>query len=486
MAVSIYQLGYKKLSQIVFEWQAADRASLLALFIVIEIALHWLWCLFVWLGQDAFNTYVDMQLLYFMWFGVSLMGLFFWLMVGHLSHIKNDDQRLNRWQIVLISVYSLYIGAVILVMGHSSLFSGVSLAGGAMLGMMLAKRSYIWKAFLGQVLLILLIITLPYLGVNLPNLRQLTLSSTLIDSQSYVIYSEMISIENTLASSIFENGTLSWSNIDEPRRSSAFFWRSTHMYLALPKAIFMVYVFRTLLLILDDSKKEIVKHASQDELTKLMNRRYGLAQMQQTLMAITADQDYSLILLDLDLFKEVNDNYGHEVGDQVLREVAEVLSTTLTEDIIVSRYGGEEFLIALPNTSHDQARDIAEQLRFDIAQQVMQSDDEFSFKVTASLGFYTLTYAELSRIKQQYASTTPATPTLKLNKLQLIKSRGSIQFISKTPALQLVQLPQDICQRLISTADKALYKSKELGRNQVVSANELLVKGIITEPRYGT
>lgn len=256
------------------------------------------------------------------------------------------------------------------------------------------------------------------------------------------------------------------------------------MYLALPKAIFMVYVFRTLLLILDDSKKEIVQYASQDELTKLMNRRYGLAQMQQTLMAITTGQDYSLILLDLDLFKEVNDNYGHEVGDQVLREVAEVLSTTLTEDIIVSRYGGEEFLIVLPNTSHDQARDIAEQLRSAIAQQVMQSDDEFSFKVTASLGFYTLTYAELSRIKRQYASPTAPMPTSKISRLQLIKSRGSMQFISKTPALQLLQLPQDICQRLISTADKALYKSKDLGRNQVVSANELLAKGIITEPCY--
>ncbi|WP_350559914.1 diguanylate cyclase [Psychrobacter sp. CAL346-MNA-CIBAN-0220] len=516
MPVSIYQLGYKKLSRIIFEWQAADRASLLALFIVIEVSLHWFWFLYVWLRQDAYVTYVNMTLLYPMWLGITVMGLFFWWMIGHLSHIKNNDERLHYWQIVLIAVYSLYIAVVILMMGHSSLVSGISLVGGAMLGMMLVRRRYVWRAFLWQIALIIIVTLIPYLGVNLPSLCQLTITSIPLDTYSYLTYNDTTTIENAIAASIFKEGTLSWDSLHQLRRSSAFFWRSTHMYLALPKAIFIVYVFRKLLLILDDSKEEILQHANQDELTKLNNRRFGLSQMQQTIMATTAAQDYSVILLDLDWFKNINDNYGHEVGDQVLREVAKVLAQAFTDKEIVSRYGGEEFLIVLPNTGHDSALDIAEQLRADIAQHVIQVDANLSFRVTASLGLYTLNYAELLRIKQQCApamthteGSMPAYADInaarkdksnvnetkankvqtcknKLNKPHIVPSRTDKRTVEQFHRQQTAQLSSDVSQRLISTADKALYKAKDRGRNQVVSANDLLAEGIITEPSYST
>lgn len=115
----------------------------MALFILMEAYLHWLWCLYVWIRRDKLSIYVDMDMLYPMWLGVHIMGLFAWWMVEHLSRIKDDDARLNRWQIVLVAVYSVYIAFVILVMGQSGLVSGVSLVGGAMLGMMLIRRRYI-------------------------------------------------------------------------------------------------------------------------------------------------------------------------------------------------------------------------------------------------------------------------------------------------------------------------------------------------------
>ncbi len=474
MVASIYQLGYKKLSQIIFEWQAADRASLLSLFIVLEITMHWLWCLFVWLRRGASNSYVDMTLLYPIWLIITLMGLFFWWTVGHLSNIKNDYQRLHFWQIVLIFVYSLYIAVVVLVMGHSSLVSGVSLVGGTMLAMMLVRRRYIWKAFLIQVFLIILVTLLPYAGINLPSMRQLNITSIPAGTFSYQTYNEITTIENAIAASIFQDGTLSWDSINEIRRSSAFFWRTTHLYLALPKAIFMVYVFSTILLILDDSKKEIIQHANHDELTGLKNRRYGLTQMQQTLAHLTDTQDYTVILLDLDLFKNINDNYGHDVGDQVLKEVAEILKEALNDADIISRYGGEEFLIVLPDMTHSLAMTIAEQLRRDIDRYVLQVDDSLSFRVTASLGLYTLTHTERMRIKQAYAITEPKENTAQSKKLQTIKSRKGKHVIIKTSELPKTYLPSDICQRLISIADKALYEAKDRGRNQVVSANEML------------
>lgn len=74
-------------------------------------------------------------------------------------------------------------------------------------------------------------------------------------------------------------------------------------------------MFRTLLLILDNSKVEILQHANKDELTGLDNRRYCLTRMHQALAEANKTQDYSVILLDLDLFKNINDSYGHKVGD---------------------------------------------------------------------------------------------------------------------------------------------------------------------------
>lgn len=488
MAVSIHQLSYTKLSRIIFEWQAADRASLLALFIVMEVSLHWLWCLFVWFNRETYSAYVNMSLLYSIWIGVTLLALFFLWMVGHLSRIKNDNNRLDNWQIVLIGIYTIYVGVEILIIGHSSLVSGVSLVGGAMLGMMLVRRRYIWRAFLLQIAMILAVNVVPYLGVALPSLREMTM---IAHSHSYMTYNETITIENAIAASIFHNNTIALHEGHELHRASALFWRSTHMYLALPKAIFIVYVFRTLLLILDDSKEEILKHANQDELTKLNNRRYGLSQMQETLMQTKVAQDYSVILLDLDWFKNVNDTYGHEIGDKVLREVARILAGAFTETQIISRYGGEEFLIVLPDIDHHSAMTVAEQLRGDIALHSIEVDADTSFHMTASFGVYTLSYAELASIVETHAPSTPQSGSSQPPKASKFSKRQSAARQEHIMTAQLdqqktVQLSVDICQRLISTADKALYKAKDRGRNQVVSANALLAEGVIDAPRYGS
>jgi len=485
MAVSISHLGYTKLSQAIFEWQAADKTSLLALFMVMEVSLHWLWCLFVWWRRDIYDTYVDIALLYSLWFGVTLVALFLLWMTSRFSPVKKANSNLYKWQGILITVYSAYIAMVILVLGHSSLVTGVSLVGGAILGMMLIRRRYVWRAFLGHAAVILAVTFIPYLGVTLPNLRQMTLTVIPLDTYySYINYSEITTIENAISASIFQNGTLNWDSVDQLRRSSAFFWRSTHIYMALPKAIFIIYMFRTLLLILDDSKKEILQHANQDELTQLKSRRYGMMQMKQVLKSVEDHQDISVILLDLDWFKEVNDSYGHEIGDRVLVEVAQTLLQSLTDETIVSRYGGEEFLIVLPDTKHDTAMIIAEQLRRVIAKHVIILDDDTTFSVTASLGLYTLTHGERNCIKQACETLNKKDASQSLAKPQRIPSYSSKRVNRKIPA---VQLPHDICQRLICMTDKALYEAKGRGRDQVVSANEMLAaKNNNIEALYGT
>ncbi|MGP4716374.1 GGDEF domain-containing protein [Psychrobacter sp. T6-6] len=471
MAVSISHLGYKKLSQMIFEWQAVDRTSLLALFIVMEVSLHWLWCLLVWLQQDAVESYVNIHYLYPLWFGISLTGLFFLCMYKYLPHTENKNDALDEWQIALVLIYTFYIATVIVVIGYSSLFAGVSVVGGAMLGMMLIKRRYAWRMFWLQISLMLIAIIVPYFGVSLPNLRQLTVIHPLIDTHNYLTYNELMAIENAIAASAFENNILEWESISEVQRSSAFFWRSTHLYLALPKAIFIVYMFRSLLLVLDDSRQETLQHANQDGLTQLKNRRYGLKKMKYTLATVQDHQDLSVMLLDLDWFKRINDNYGHDVGDQVLIEVSQTLSQSLSDEAIISRYGGEEFLIVLPNTQHDSAMVIAEQLRLSIADKAISLNNMFEFNVTASFGLYTLTHEERACIAKTYKSILQKRILPQSETVPLIKPIAT-QRAENMASMQ--KLPSDICQRLISAADKALYEAKHRGRNQVVSANKML------------
>ena len=476
MAVSIHQLSYTKLSHIIFEWQAADKASLLALFIVLETSMHWFWCLFVWMFQGAYGDYVQMTLLYVMWAGITVFLAFFWWLVGYLSHIKNDSQRLYYWQVILIVSYSIYISVIILVMGYSSLMAGVSLVGGAMLGMMMIRRRYIWRAFLLQLFLIVLATIAPYFGIDLPNLRQINIAASPFHIHNHLNHNDTLNIENAIAVSIFHNNTLMLDDLHHLHQLSALFWRMTHMYFALPKAIFMVYVFRTLLLILDDSKEEILRHANQDELTKLHNRRYGLSQMIEAIINTETGQDYSVILLDLDLFKQVNDTHGHDVGDQVLCEVAYILSGAFTETQIISRYGGEEFLIALPGIDHHTAMTVAEQLRGDIAMHTVKVNAVTKFQMTASFGVYTLTYEELAKVIYDKKADKATYLTSKMERRQASADKAWEQT--------LTQLSTDICQRLISTADKALYEAKDLGRNQVISANTLIEYNVIEAPHF--
>ncbi|MEE2762312.1 MAG: GGDEF domain-containing protein [Pseudomonadota bacterium] len=108
--------------------------------------------------------------------------------------------------------------------------------------------------------------------------------------------------------------------------------------------------------------------AKTDELTGLANRR----EMHNRLMAEfsryqRAGHHFSIALIDLDLFKGINDRFGHDAGDQVLREFAATVQTIIRQTDVAARWGGEEFLLLLPDTSLLQALTLAERLRAEVA-----------------------------------------------------------------------------------------------------------------------
>ncbi len=165
---------------------------------------------------------------------------------------------------------------------------------------------------------------------------------------------------------------------------------------------------------------ELERMSRTDALTGLFNRRHldeELARRHSD--ASRHHQLMSLLLLDIDHFKRINDTYGHPAGDQVLRTFAERLRTVLRAGDIAGRWGGEEFLIVLPRTDLAGAREVAERIRFITAFEPVVADGK---------------------------------------EIDLTVSGGC--------ALG----PGDSVEAVVSLADKCLYDAKQAGRNRVVIA----------------
>jgi len=135
-------------------------------------------------------------------------------------------------------------------------------------------------------------------------------------------------------------------------------------------------------LYLQELQQELKLLASTDPMTKLYNRRYFTKMSQHTLnLAKREKQDLSIIMLDIDKFKNINDTYGHQVGDDVIIALANKLIQHQRTSDIVCRYGGEEFVILLPNTSQENAKTLGEKIRVAI-----ESSSVANLKYTISLG----------------------------------------------------------------------------------------------------
>ncbi len=132
---------------------------------------------------------------------------------------------------------------------------------------------------------------------------------------------------------------------------------------------------------------ELLKTASiTDELSGVFNRRYIMSSLRDAVESNETSSEVSVIMFDIDHFKNVNDTYGHCVGDRVIQNVCEVFKNNIRNSDIIGRIGGEEFLMILPNVNIKDAYNRAEQIRKSI------SELEWSFKdmtITVSGGVYT-------------------------------------------------------------------------------------------------
>jgi diguanylate cyclase (GGDEF)-like protein len=184
----------------------------------------------------------------------------------------------------------------------------------------------------------------------------------------------------------------------------------------------VVVIFSWLLYRLGIGQRRLLYSSRIDNLTGLVNRRRFIQLGERLLNSAKQQANVSLLMIDVDYFKKINDEFGHKQGDIVLQTLAELASEVLRKADVFARFGGEEFVVLLPNTNNEQAINTAERLRKAIENATWQ----IKSSVTVSIG---------------------------------VASFGATLDASLKPSLTLNQL--------IKIADDFLYQAKAQGRNQV-------------------
>ncbi|WP_455757384.1 GGDEF domain-containing protein [Sulfurimonas sp.] len=137
---------------------------------------------------------------------------------------------------------------------------------------------------------------------------------------------------------------------------------------------------------LEEAQKKLKEQANRDPLTNMHNRRY-FSEISEKIISITkrSKDPLSLIMIDIDNFKKINDTYGHNVGDEVIKLLANELASTIRQSDVAARFGGEEFAIILPNTDATNAFIFADKLRENI-ENISYKDKKDTIKFTVSIG----------------------------------------------------------------------------------------------------
>jgi len=147
-----------------------------------------------------------------------------------------------------------------------------------------------------------------------------------------------------------------------------------------------VLSLRRVFLDLIESARQIEELARRDGLTRFLRREAWALQVERTLRECQNNSDHMVLLeLDIDHFKAVNDEFGHEIGDEVIHALADLCSRTLRQSDIWGRLGGEEFVCALPKTTRAEGTEIAERLRQTIAHHFF-STGQGGIHITVSIG----------------------------------------------------------------------------------------------------
>ena len=365
------------------DWPSARKASLL-------LRLHFfLQCIYVFalhflVSSPSLSQHlnVDVTLVHLSFFKtLTLVSLGLNILVTLMQNHWKNDARLEHLAAQFFALTQVYYGYTI---GLMSLPTGVVLAGVPIVGFIFFDR----KAVL------------------------YSLATGLV---AIVFFSWATFIDLLPYAPMAYNITTDRGQIDPV-------WAAIYAFFTIPHLILIFLISHYALLRWRRREAEIHFMSSTDSLTGILNRRSVLNHLlMEQKNSARHGTPLSVLMIDLDHFKSINDTWGHSTGDRVLKKAAETLARSVRQNDFVGRYGGEEFLIVLPGLEHEKAHQLAERIRMALSHLTFDVAVDAELSLTASMGLCC------------------ADPDMNLTSDQLIQE-----------------------------ADKALYRAKNSGRNKLV------------------
>jgi len=362
------------------EWSAVDKSLTLIVMLIPLYFQYILWSVYV-LNRPDRDQLIQVDVVH------RFMRVEAWLILAGISIVLIGLMLRRRWpnlqlfQYVALQFYALSLVLMSYSIGTLSFCSGVVLLGGPVFGFILHDRLPVWLAFITALIAIIglsyasVFGYLPYAPVRMPT--------------------------------------------DNP--ASELFWMNSTVFFAAPFLIFLTLMADQMLAWWREREARIHQLSRTDALTNLHNRRSILDLLDQEVARVQRKPaPLSVVILDLDHFKMVNDTWGHPMGDRVLQIAARVLRESLREGDHVGRYGGEEFMLILPGTRLTDALNVLERCRQQLVAADVVTDSQEQLHITASFG---------------------------------------LVCQDRTPLLA--------SQQLIQHADEALYAAKANGRNRI-------------------
>jgi diguanylate cyclase (GGDEF)-like protein len=375
------QTWRKRLSA-ALEWSAVDKGLILLVIILPIFCQYLIWSLYVLSRHDRqrlvnIALVIDVMKIEIVFITLCVMLI----LVGLYLRRKKPESII--FQIIALNFFSLSLVAMSYAIGTASFCAGLVLLGAPVFGFILLDRKAVWGATLTA---LLVLVGLSY-----------------ITAYGLLPYAPVMIAPTDQASHIF------WMN-------SIFFFAAPFFITIILMADQMLMWWR--------EREEKIRHMSRtDALTEIHNRFSILNILDLEVARVTQRREsLSVVILDLDHFKKVNDQWGHPTGDLVLKTAAQVLRQNIRECDSLGRYGGEEFIIIIPNADQEEAQKIIERCRVALAQTNILSENQVLINVTASFGVVNVIHA----------------------------SKQSIESYI-----------------LIKTADEALYIAKHNGRNRI-------------------
>lgn len=366
----------------VLEWSDTDKGMIPVIMLLLTNTQYLLWGLYALQSpnSDKLVNIPVMRELFVLVFCITL-GAALLLVIGLSLRLKYPD--MLAYQLVTTMYFGLTLVACSNYVGTMEIAAGVVLLGGPIFGFIVLNRRVVWVAFICS---LIALATLSYLAAI---------------------------------------GTIPYAPVFKAPTDvrSELFWTFSSWLFAAPHIIFIVLIADQTLNWWRKREDTIRELSRTDGLTGIHNRRSIIEMLdKETARTLRHGPPLCVVLLDLDHFKKINDTWGHPMGDRVLIETARLLRSSIRQCDAVGRYGGEEFMLLLPDTTLSGASTLVERCRANLAGLVITSDSGERIPVSGSFGLV---------CNEHYLSASTET--------------------------------------LIKEADDALYRAKEGGRNCVVA-----------------